>query len=96
MTITWSNQLSAITKPPEKISEAIDRLLNVLSPEEKRYISVMDENDLINLHLSLGLSIRNAFSLHDPNSPLLIACKTVHPDDASELIIATLWKTLQS
>jgi uncharacterized protein DUF6794 len=95
MTITWSDRLNINTNPPATISEAIERLQDILSPDEKRYIAVMDENDLIDLHFSLGLEIRNAFGLHDVDSQLQADCKTTHPDDAAGVIVRKLWERLQ-
>ena len=43
----------------------------------------MKENDLIDLHFSFGLAIRNASGLHDMGSKLIADCGVVHPDDAS-------------
>jgi hypothetical protein len=77
---------------PETVVEAVDRLMVILSNEQKVYLAAMQENDLIDLHFSLGLAIRNAFGLHAPGSKLLASCnKTTHPDDVSGVIIQALW-----
>ena len=53
-------------------------------------------DDAVDLHFSLGTDIRNSFSLHDKNSPLLKSLGLfVHPDDASMLVINALWKKLR-
>ena len=54
----------------------------------------MAKEDLIKLHFSLGMAIRNAFDLHVPWSKLLASCGVVHPDDASGVIIRALWRRL--
>jgi len=91
----WSNQLDNITKVPGTIDEAVDRLMNVLDNEHKQAISAMQEDDLINLHFSLGIEIRNAFGLHDQDRPLSKSLGYfVHPDDVSMVIIGALWKKL--
>ena len=41
------------------VDEAVQRLMSDLSLKDKNTIANMDEADLINLHFSLGLSIRN-------------------------------------
>jgi len=54
----------------------------------------MQEKDLIDLHFSLGMAIRNAFDLHVPWSKLLASCGVAYPDDASGMIIHKLWTRL--
>jgi hypothetical protein len=77
------------------LDDAVRRLLLILSDEERLTIAAMDQDDLIDLHFSLGAAIRNAFDLHNPDNPILAECATVHPDDASTIIIHALWKQLQ-
>ena len=72
---------------PETVDEAVERLMTVLEDEAKSDIRSMTEDDLIDLHFSLGMAIRNAFDLHVPWSKLLASCGVVHPDDASGVII---------
>jgi hypothetical protein len=76
---------------PETVDVAIDRLMIILEDEQKDSITVMQEENLFDLHFSLGIAIRNAFSLHESGSNLLASCGAAHPDDASELIINKLW-----
>jgi hypothetical protein len=59
----------------------------VLDGEQKITIATMQEEDLIALHFSLGMAIRNAFGLHKSDSKLLMSCGVIHPDDASGVII---------
>ena len=92
------------SRQPETVAEAVDQLMELLSGEEKLAIAVMPEEDLINLHFTLGMMIRNAFGLHGEESKLLDSCNqtmhpgalynSVHPDDASGVIIGELWKEL--
>jgi hypothetical protein len=94
----WSDNL----KHPETVDEAVERLMMILDGEQKIAIAVMPKEDLINLHFGLGMAIRNAFGLHAPESKLLASCNnndlynSVHPDDASEMVIQALWKLLQT
>jgi hypothetical protein len=92
----WSALNLDILKQPSTVDEAVDRLLNILSAEERLAVASMPQDDLINLHFSLGLDIRNAFDLHEQGNVLLAACGTEHPDDASHVIITALWKKLQN
>ncbi len=60
----------------------------------------MAETDLINLHISLGLYIRNEFNPWG-NPEMMNACRLfagdnfLHEDSASTLIIKELWKRLK-
>jgi hypothetical protein len=36
------------------------------------FLSILQEDDLIDLHFGLGLSIRNAFRLHDANNAVFV------------------------
>ena len=83
-----------MTTPPGTVEEAVDLLLDVLASEHKLVIATMSEDKLIDLHFSLGMAIRNAFGLHDPDSKLLASCGVAHPDDASGVIIKELWNKL--
>jgi hypothetical protein len=91
----WSNQLDNITRIPITVDETVTQLIFVLDNEHKQFIATMPESDLINLHFSLGIKIRNAFGLHNQDSPLLKSLGYfVHPDDVSMVIINALWKKL--
>ncbi len=82
-------------KAPETVTEAVDRLLVVLSDDQKAEIASTPEDDLIDMHFGLGREIRNAFGLHDLGSKLLADCGTPHPDDGAGVIIMNLWKQVQ-
>jgi hypothetical protein len=92
----WTEQLRNITQPPKTIDEAVTRLMSILDDEQKLVIATMSEDDLIDLHFSLGTAIRNAFGVHDPESKLLESCGAIHPDDVSGQIIYDLWKHLRT
>lgn len=81
-------------QPPSTLDEAVDRLLLILTPEEQLQIAVLKQDDLINLHFSLGLEIRNAFGLHYAESKLLKVCGTDQADGASMVILEALWVRL--
>jgi hypothetical protein len=104
LTKKWPTFLQANSRHPETVEEAVNRLMLTLDDEQKLEIAHLPEEDLIFLHLGLGLAIRNGFGLHDEGSKLLDSCKqTLHPgafyhpvqaDDASGLIIKALWSNL--
>jgi hypothetical protein len=94
MTEIWAELIQRSLEPPKTIAETIDRLLTVLDDEHKIVIAAMQEKDLIDLHFSLGVAIRNAFGFWDPGSPLLTSCNAISPDDVSDQVILELWKRL--
>lgn len=96
----WSENFQHNLQHPETVDEAVDRLMMILTGEQKATIAAMLEDDLINLHFGLGMAIRNAFGLHEQESKLLASCNnnelynSIHPDDASGMIIQELWLRL--
>lgn len=80
---SWPN----FTQPPETVDKAVHCLMLVLEDEHKAVIASLREEDLIDLHFDLGLPIRNAFGLHEPDSKLLTSCGVAHPYDAPGVII---------
>jgi len=90
----YTKQLQEIIKTPETVNDAVDLLMRILTDEQKNEIAALQEDDLIDLHFGLGLAIRNAFGLHDPNSKLLADCGTKHPDDAAVVVVNELWKAI--
>ena len=95
MITNWPTFLQDNFKLPETFDEAVDRLMMVLDDQQKIALATLQEDDLINLHFSLGMAIRNAFELHQVDSKLLASCNTaIHPDDVSGVIIKALWEQL--
>jgi hypothetical protein len=98
----WTDNFQQNFQHPETVDEAVERLMMILDGEQKIAIAVMQKEDLINLHFGLGMAIRNAFGLHEKGSKLLASCdntelcNSVHPDDASEMVIQALWRSLQA
>jgi hypothetical protein len=90
----WTTFLQDNFRLPETVDEAVERLMSVLEDEHKTVLAIMQEKDLIDLHFSLGMAIRNSFDLHVPWSKLLASCGVAHPDDASGMIIHKLWTRL--
>jgi hypothetical protein len=85
---------------PKTLDEAVGRLISEMSLKDKTFIANMAEADLIGLHFSLGLYIKNRF-LSPRNEKLLESCRHVtqdkylHWDQAAMVIIKVLWKRLQ-
>ena len=85
---------------PKSVDEAVQFLIPKLSLRDKSAIAKMSQNDLSNLHLSLGLYIKNRL-LYPRNANLLESCrqaamdKYLHWDQAPRVIIKRLWKILR-
>jgi len=94
MTDNWIDSFKLNLQPPETVAEAVDKLLLILSDEQKNEIRALKEDDLIDLHFGLGMEIRNAFGLHDLDSKLLADCGTRHPDDGAGVVVRELHNKL--
>lgn len=80
---------------PETIDMAVGVLLGILGKQEIERIASMTPDELDKLHASCGSWIRNSFGLWQHDSALLLACGVSHPDDASMVILQSLWRHLQ-
>ena len=81
---------------PNTVDEAADQLILILDNEQKTSLLSMQEQDLVNLHFGLGMTIRNVYKLHQLDSKLMASCGgPIHPDDVSAMIIKQLWQKLQ-
>ena len=80
---------------PETVDQAVGVLLGLLPDGEKDKIAAMSQDDLVVLHLGLGMWIRNNLGLWSENSALLQSAHAQNPDDASVVIIEALWRRLR-
>ena len=78
----------------ETIEDTIVHIRKMISKEDLQHIKDMAEKDLIKLHMSFGMWIRNTFGLWQNNEKLLAVTGKTHPDDASSVIIKALWADL--
>ncbi len=91
----------AAKKLPQTVAEAGDRLVSELSLRDSSEIANMQEDDLISLHFSLGMYIREKFDLWAGNTDLMESCRftvgevDLHVDDASSIILTGLWEKLR-
>ena len=85
---------------PKTVEQAVDRLIIDMALKDKTTLANMEETDLIELHFSLGIYVRNNY-LYPGNDKLLESCrqkaldKYLHWDQASMVIIKELWKRLR-
>ena len=86
---------------PRAVDEAVGRLLEELPLRDKTKLGDMDEEDLIELHFSLGVYVRNEFGLWGENRDLMESCRSVsgeaylHEDDAAMVIVTELWERVR-
>ena len=87
---------------PYTVEYAVERLLSDLSLNTEIYLSMMDEDVLTDVHLSLGHYIRTSFGLWTGNEALMESCRkasgnpNLHVDDASMVIVKELWNKIKS
>jgi len=82
---------------PKTVAEAVDRLVAGLSEEERGRLRDMAKEDLILLHHTWGLGIRNKFGLWGENEALVESLPPEHrfADDASMFLIEAAWERLR-
>jgi len=80
---------------PKTLEEAVKIHLLTMTAEEKEMVRNTPEDDLIILHFSWGLNIRNEFGLWEGNDELIKSCGELKPDGASSAIIDAVWRSLQ-
>ena len=85
---------------PKTINEAVEHLIAELPLKDRTHITGLQEHELIELHFSLGMHIRNEYGLLSDNEDLIHECIDVaedsllQADTASFIIIKALWKEL--
>ena len=80
---------------PVTLADAVKRVVDKLSDADKKAIAKMKKDDLIMLHMSLGMAIRNDFDLWQGNDSLIKECQLMDPDDISGEIIDAVWAKLK-
>lgn len=83
--------IDQLIRPPTTVDEAVNLLLTLLDDKELNQIASMLKDDLIDLHFSTGMYIRNVLQLHDRKNPL---ASLGHPDDLSLQLLDALWDRL--
>jgi hypothetical protein len=87
-------------KKPETVDEAVDRLMAEMKLQDLTKLAKMPEDDLVTLHFTVGMWIRNNF-VYPRNDKLLQSCREVSRDkylhyaQMHMVIIRELWKKLQ-
>lgn len=87
--------------PPRNVKEAVERLTMRMPLKDRITIANMTEDELYTLNFTIGSYIRNRFGIWTGNEALLQSCRAIsgdgslHPKDASSVIIRSLWKELR-
>ncbi|QQS04666.1 MAG: hypothetical protein IPK50_20665 [Fibrobacterota bacterium] len=85
---------------PTTFEGAVDHLIKNLKKDDVRYLKSYPKCDLISFHFGWGMGIRNDLGLWRDGSPLLQSCAlragkpSIHPDEASGLLIHGVWDKL--
>jgi hypothetical protein len=86
---------------PQTVEDAVERMLSLLSPKDKNSIAHMEEDQLHQLHPSVGVYIQRRFGLWSENKRLVKSCmelagsERIDGEDASAVIIKEIWKKLR-
>jgi len=86
---------------PATLMQAVAQLIVQMSLRDKATVANMLEDELPQLHLTLGGYIMNRFGLASGNAQLMKSClleiggTLLKEEDAVAVIIKTLWQTLQ-
>jgi hypothetical protein len=91
-----SNEPPGPDRWPTTVRDTVKDILSSMPEADRERLKTMDKKDLILLHHSWGMGIRNHYGLWGGNTKLLeSACgKACHPDNASGIIMAAVWDEL--
>ncbi len=92
----YLNACPELSSVPRTLDAAVEQLLAGLSDTEKSNLRSTTESDLEQFHFTWGVTVRQAFDLWRGNPMLLASCNSLHPDDASRVIIRAAWSRLQT
>jgi len=83
---------------PKTIESAAEIVKDGLNEDDLAAIKKLEEDELWEVHMSLGQGIRNSMGLWSDNKALLKSCgsEDMHPDDASSAIVKFLWLHVRS
>lgn len=80
---------------PVSLEEAVEILIRGMSPDDRKYVASIPQDDLLGKTYSWGMGIRNGWRLWDRDSPLMQQFPGKQPDDVSRLVIEAAWEKLQ-
>jgi len=71
--------------PPRTFAEAVESLLSSLSTEQRALLQSAGEPELIDLHFTLGMAVRNAMRVWDNDELLRSVADEMRPIAAAEI-----------
>jgi hypothetical protein len=84
---------------PKSLSEAVDYVIERMSPGDREELRKLSKSDLVMTHFGLGMWIRNELGLWGDNQELLADLsgpnRWIHPDDVSTVIVEAVWRRLR-
>ena len=84
-------------KVPLTSTEALRMFLAALDDDEKKTLKEVDEDQTSLFHHSWGAYLRNNWSMLEKDTPLVNNFKAMgitHPDDMSNILMTSAWRTL--
>lgn len=83
---------------PETVAESIQYLLSKMDEVNQNELKNMKREDIISLHRTYGMSVRNSLGLWGSNAKLRSDPEIagLFPDDASHYIIERMWDFLNA
>lgn len=98
--LLYEHHSQSTKKNPKIVDEAVDKLISEMSLNDKAKLVHMSEYDLMHMHPSLDLYIREIHGLWDDNKLLepcreLTGIKDLQADEASLFILKKLWEKLR-
>jgi hypothetical protein len=85
-----------LDKVPSNLDDAINMIVSSLDDDDKAYIKGHDDVDC---HFTVGMSVRNGWSLWDAETVLVQWFKKtyriIHADDISGMILSGVWATVR-
>lgn len=82
---------------PRSVEEAVARIKSDwLSADDRERLLRSPPGVALQLHLGLGMRVRNQFGLWRGNDALLASCGRAHPDDCSGVILEALWRSIRA
>ena len=95
---SWKNNREQHLKDvPSNLKEAMEKLEKELSPEDRKMLENIKEEDSVMFHFGFGMGLRNGWGLRQ-SSKIAIYLRSrgiINPDDMSSVIIVSFIRYLQ-
>lgn len=83
---------------PVTVDEAVDEVYGWLSEGERRDLAYMHDEEMSNLHMGLGMSVRDGLGMWSGNTSLMGNCEdgSWSPDECARVILAAFKRRLRA